>query len=339
MVSAAVIRSAVAAIDVCPAWGCLYWMHMKFLQPTLDLGEDGTTLTVANLEDWTKSGAQFAKGKMRAWMSAGGFMGRIGMDDEGYTLTAHALRDYARACISQQVEHVQRTGLSLGHIQDMLLEQHAANHAGLLFNFFVEEEDRLIRQYSVCDVAISLESINRLDSDQKAALEDVKRTIVKVSEKVGSDEHGQSDRTIDFYMNQGQDTNMLMAYQGVLSRSVGLSEETISSMVGLFDELPQDDGALRLSRDPSTGALSWSIGQGGELVNLHDWLMRRQANAGDSTSPEEEDTDPVDTTDGVGEMSVSNPVDTVEASPVNTADTDGDSLSHAMGVMSLNEMD
>ena len=108
---------------------------MKFLQPTLDLGEDGTTLTVANLEDWTKSGAQFAKGKMRAWMSAGGFMGRIGMDDEGYTLTAHALRDYARACISQQVEHVQRTGLSLGHIQDMLLEQHAANHAGLLFNF------------------------------------------------------------------------------------------------------------------------------------------------------------------------------------------------------------
>ncbi len=79
-------------------------------------------------------------------------------------------------------------------------------------------------------------------------------------------------------------------------------------MVGLFEELPQDDGALRLAMDPSTGALSWSIGQGGELSNLHDWLMQRQANAGDSTGPEE-DTDPVDSTDGVDDMSVSKHVD------------------------------
>ena len=86
----------------------------------------------------------------------------------------------------------------------MLLEQHAANHSGLLFNFFICDE-RLIKQYNVTDMPVNLEIIHSLTPDQLSALEDAKRPIVRITEMPVADEHGNIDRKIDFYLNQNQE--------------------------------------------------------------------------------------------------------------------------------------
>ena len=354
MVSAAAIRSSVQAVDMLPAWGALYWMRHKLLGFTEALGEEATTVSLASLEDWTPSGAQAMKDKLRAWMVAGGRIGDLGMTDADFTQTVSALWGLGRSCIEQQVDHVQRTGLSLGRVQQCMLEQHGANHSGFLYNFFVDQStSKLVRQWSVSYRPISLEIIQQLPASEVRALDSAKRVIVRICELPEEDAQGEIDRTIDFYCNENRDLEMLSVYQEFLVQSCGLTESTIDSMMGLFADLPHNDARVQLYKDPHTGNLSWNVGSADTMSSLADFLLQRQADAQEDTAQEDttleiDDTDPVDATDAevlepvlLSQLSSGSTNTDQPLSNVIDTDTSADveELATALGDVDLNAMD
>ena len=78
MVRDRVIRQCVATVDALPDWSCLAWVRMKFLSPTISLGEAATTVSVEQLNDFTPQGAQFGKTVLRSFVAAGGRIGSMG---------------------------------------------------------------------------------------------------------------------------------------------------------------------------------------------------------------------------------------------------------------------
>ena len=293
-------------------------------------GEAATTVTIEMLKDWTPEGAATIKTRLRELVSNVGRIGQVGFfanSPEGFAKMHNELKTGVELSKEQEQGHCNRTHLPIERVRSLMLQQYDLNDRGFLFSFYTDVETRTILtlEYHVVDIDFDVDSILAMPPAMVQTIHDARRTIVQVQEPVNDDGR---NREIEVFLNEGRDALMIEAYKQFIVQTVGVAEESIDSMLSIFDELPSGTGRLNLTRDPVSGSIEFLVGSEDSLMPLGQYLQSRSAASADGQDAEDVDeTDAVDFTDPVDPTADGQDADVV------------DGISSAMQGIQLDEMD
>ena len=116
-VPASVIEQGVRIVNVMPDWSSLVWLRQKYMDAPQRFGADRAGVSVAELSDFTTSGAARTKRILLTFVEQGGRLGNISVGHDHFIeLVNKEFPGVLKSAVQQQTGHAQRTNLSISRM-------------------------------------------------------------------------------------------------------------------------------------------------------------------------------------------------------------------------------